>query len=480
MIMRCRSNLRSAARALAAFSLIRHKAAAPRGSRRLASYRPRLEAFEDRTVLSTLTVLNNFDSGSGSLRDTLAAASSNDTIVFDPSLNDQMITLTSGELAITKSLDIEGPGASLLAISGNDDSRVFDIGRGSVVTIAGLTISHGRADVSAPGMPSGGGGILNFGALTLANDVLSANQAVGDASASPLGYLGAAGGGGILNAGTLTVSGTTFTSNLAQGANSITTSAAPNGVGIGAGGAILSVGFAAVSDSAFDHNQALGGSQNNNSSDPMNIDSGHAVGGAIDNFGQLTVTGTRFSSNQAIGGHDNQGGSLVGLARGGGIYSGGSASTMFTVSHSTFDHNQAIGGNNCQSTTASGPFGPGVAAGGGIAVTSGTATISDSTLEQNEAMGGQGVAGGTGGLSAGGGIFISPRFSAVVSATVRDCTIIHNSAAGGSSGSGGSVGDAEGGGFASLGAGAMAPVQDTTVTENQASGGAQAPDQEQR
>jgi hypothetical protein len=108
--------------------------------------RPRLEVFEDRTVPSVLTVMNTLDSGTGSLRDMIAAAKSNDSIVFDPSLNSQPITLTSGELAITKSLDIEGLGASQLTISGNDASRVFDISRGSVVTIAGLTITHGRAD----------------------------------------------------------------------------------------------------------------------------------------------------------------------------------------------------------------------------------------------------------------------------------------------------------------------------------------------
>jgi hypothetical protein len=35
---------------------------------------PRLEALEDRFCLSTLTVVNNADSGAGSLRDTIAVA----------------------------------------------------------------------------------------------------------------------------------------------------------------------------------------------------------------------------------------------------------------------------------------------------------------------------------------------------------------------------------------------------------------------
>jgi hypothetical protein len=61
-------------------------------------FRPRLEGLENRTVLSTLTVMNNHDDGAGSLRRAIAHAQEGDTIVFDPSLNGQTITLTSGQL----------------------------------------------------------------------------------------------------------------------------------------------------------------------------------------------------------------------------------------------------------------------------------------------------------------------------------------------------------------------------------------------
>src|SRR5262245_11714047 len=88
----------------------------PRSRRRPAaphrrSFVPRLEALEDRTALSTLTVLNNLDKGAGSLRDAIVKAKDGDTIVFDSGLHSQTITLTSGALDINKSLDIEGPGA---------------------------------------------------------------------------------------------------------------------------------------------------------------------------------------------------------------------------------------------------------------------------------------------------------------------------------------------------------------------------------
>ena len=107
---------------------------------------PGLEVLEDRTVLSILTVTSRADSGDGSLRALIAAAQSGDQIIFDDGLQGQTITLTSGELVLTKSLDIEGPGAGQLAISGNHASRVFNIsGAATVVTVAGLTITDGLA-----------------------------------------------------------------------------------------------------------------------------------------------------------------------------------------------------------------------------------------------------------------------------------------------------------------------------------------------
>src|SRR5262245_3455413 len=66
---------------------------------------PRLEALEDRTLLSTLTVLNTADSGPGSLRQAIATASPGDTIDFAPNLSGKTIVLTSGQLVVSKDLD---------------------------------------------------------------------------------------------------------------------------------------------------------------------------------------------------------------------------------------------------------------------------------------------------------------------------------------------------------------------------------------
>src|SRR5262245_9416613 len=90
-----------------------------------ARFVPWLEPLEDRMVpTTTFTVLNNFDSGAGSLRQAIVdanTAAGTDTIDFAPSVH--KITLTSGELAITDSLNILGPGAHKLTLSGNDASR---------------------------------------------------------------------------------------------------------------------------------------------------------------------------------------------------------------------------------------------------------------------------------------------------------------------------------------------------------------------
>jgi hypothetical protein len=166
-----------------------HRPAAPR-------FRPRLEALEGRWLPSTLTVTNNADRGPGSLRADIAAANSGDKIVFAPSLNGQTITLTSGELAISKNLTIQGPGASHLTISGDHLSRVFQVYGAQPVVLSGLTISNG---VSHPG-----GGIINGGTLTVSQCTLSGNSTQG-----------AGDGGGICNFGTLTVSQSTLNGNFA-------------------------------------------------------------------------------------------------------------------------------------------------------------------------------------------------------------------------------------------------------------------------
>src|SRR5262249_35180496 len=132
-------------------------------------------------------VVNLNDSGDGSLRQAIEQANADtgpDLIVAKVV---GTITLTSGELAITNNVSIMGRGANQLSISGNNSSRVFEIGTpgGSPIRVdsSGLSITNGLANE--------GGGILNHGSdLTLNHVTMSNNQAVG-----ALGTTGAGAGG---------------------------------------------------------------------------------------------------------------------------------------------------------------------------------------------------------------------------------------------------------------------------------------------
>ncbi|MFN3426952.1 MAG: choice-of-anchor Q domain-containing protein [Candidatus Thermochlorobacter sp.] len=93
---------------------------------------PSIGAFDSTDPIS-IYVLNDSDSGPGSLRRTVTNALEFDTLIFNPALTGQTITLTSGEIVIDKSLTIIGLGANNLAISGNNASRIFSI-QGSINT----------------------------------------------------------------------------------------------------------------------------------------------------------------------------------------------------------------------------------------------------------------------------------------------------------------------------------------------------------
>ena len=150
---------------------------------------PRIDLMEDRTLLSTLTVANNADSGTGSLRAAIAAAGSGDTINFSSKLKGETITLTSGPLALGVNLTVNGLGANKLTVSGGGTEGVFVVSAGVTATIDKLTIANGLAVQGA--------GIDNFGTLTVSQCTLSGNTAVGGSGDSTTPD--AANGGGIAN-----------------------------------------------------------------------------------------------------------------------------------------------------------------------------------------------------------------------------------------------------------------------------------------
>ncbi|HVM61509.1 MAG TPA: choice-of-anchor Q domain-containing protein [Verrucomicrobiae bacterium] len=153
-----------------------------------------------------ITVTSTNDSGPGSLRDTLASASDGDTI--DASSITGTILLTNGELLVTNSVDVVGPGPDLLAVDGNQHSRVFHVGSNSVVSLSGLTVTNGAAQnylTARDGIFIGGGIRNDSSTLAVSNCVIAENLAGGNQRC---------GGGGIGNInGTLTLSGCTLRGN---------------------------------------------------------------------------------------------------------------------------------------------------------------------------------------------------------------------------------------------------------------------------
>ncbi len=131
------------------------------------------------TVPTVYTVTKVADTNDGtcnsdcSLREAIAAAGDGDLIRFASPLFDSSRTITLGgsALAISKSVTIQGPGAERLTISGNNASSVFSIPSGPAVTLQGMTIRDGYADV--------GGGLVSAGQLTLRSVALTGNKARG-------------------------------------------------------------------------------------------------------------------------------------------------------------------------------------------------------------------------------------------------------------------------------------------------------------
>jgi hypothetical protein len=329
---------------------------------------------------NVIVITNTNDSGSGSLRDALAAANDGDTI--NATSVSGTILLTSGQLVIIHDVTINGPGAENLAVNGNATFRVFE-NYAPNITISGFTITNGLSPSS-----KSGGGILNHGGLTLSDSVVSNS------------VTSAGNGGGIScdAGGTLTVMDSTISGNVALQQFS-------GGVG---GGLSVDGGTVTVNNSTISNN------------------SGSCAGGGIaTNNAQLTVTNSEISGNGVGsllaclgtgGGISSSGGTLTVTnstisGNGGGLGGGGiSADGMVTVSNST------INGNT------------GACSGGGISFGNGQLTVMSSTITGNVSGGLPGIceAGTGGGISANGGTL-----------TVTNSTISGNSAGGNGGGGGG-------------------------------------------
>lgn len=129
------------------------------------------------TCPSSFVVTTNADSGAGSLRDVINNVCVGSTITFDPGVTGT-ITL-SDELIINKSLTINGPGTDKLAVSGNNNSRVFNVapGAGNTVSITGLTVKNGATKADGSDFYGGGGILILNGIVNLTDLHVTGNSA---------------------------------------------------------------------------------------------------------------------------------------------------------------------------------------------------------------------------------------------------------------------------------------------------------------
>lgn len=314
--------------------------------------RPLLEALEGRIAPAIFNVGNTNDSGAGSLRQAILNANASpgaDTIQFDLTVfaTTQTITLTTGELLVSDDLTITGPGASILTVSGNNASRVFEFnaaGRVINVSLSGLTVTGGlitngsggglySADenvilsgmvIRANAAGTGGGiGVGPNGSLVLRNVTIASNTSAGpgggiytsDAETGSLlldgstifGNVAAYGGGGIhwttrAASSAFNIINSTISGNTADGPGALVAT----GGGIAFSGPVVSGSFT-IQNSTISGNAAdKGGGMY------LHVDDGNAV-----------IRNSTFTNNRTVNGV---------ASLGDGIYKSGSATITLTSS----------------------------------------------------------------------------------------------------------------------------------------------------
>ncbi|NEO87660.1 MAG: CHAT domain-containing protein [Spirulina sp. SIO3F2] len=298
--------------------------------------------------LATLTVTDFGDSGAGTLRNQIAAATAGDLIQFASA---GTVILSSTITWGTDNLTIDGNGGT---VSGNNAVRVFYT-TASDTAIRDLTIRDGRF----VGGGNGGGGIFSGGNLTLTNVTVTGN------SASNLG-------GGIDSLGALTLTNSTVTNNSAggngggirsAGAVTLSSSTVANNSASTSGGGILSTSTLNLANSTVSGNTASGDGGGLLSTSSMTLTDStvagnfaNGQGGGLFSQGPLTLTRSTVSSNST--------GSST-SSHGGGAFASGAATLT----------NTTISGNLAGSS------------GGGLYSTGGDLNINNSTIAFNTANG---------------------------------------------------------------------------------------------
>lgn len=248
-------------------------------------------------------VSNAASSGAGSFAQSIADASSGDTIRFEAAFfnTPRTIALTGGELVIAKNLDIVGPGVSRLTIDAGNASRIFSVQSNSTLTVTGVKLTRGAS--AGIGGCVFTGGVFNF-----------INGEISNCSGTH--------GGAIYSTNTINLVGSTVKTNTAQVA----------------GGGIYSDGLFLATDSTVEEN------------------SSPSVGGiwnAADRTSTLTRTIVRGNTSSASAGGIYNGGTLnfyystlsgnTAQAGGGLVNDGFSNFVNSTVSGNTATDNKGAG-----------------------------------------------------------------------------------------------------------------------------------------
>jgi hypothetical protein len=306
-----------------------------------------------------------------------------------------------------------------------------------------------------------GGGAFAGCPTTITASILSGNTVTGGAGDTFIG--GSAEGGGIFTQGATTITDSTLSDNTLQGGSS--------NAGIGGnaiGGGVFANGPTTITASTLSGNTLIGSKGNLSSF----IIGGH-VGGDAEGGGLFVDTGTATISTSTLSGNILTGGNgsinnsdanirgnVGGHAQGGSVYAG--SSSKVTIRSSTLSGNRLTGGNgNFVSGTVEGSIG-GSASGGGVYANDATTTITASTLSGNTVNGGSARGGSaTPGTAQGGASFAGDTGYELVNSTVAD-----NQAIGGVSDS---VGSAAFGGGLFFGNNTTATLTNVTVAGNKAS-----------
>ncbi len=384
-----------------------------RGRNRL---KPGLLVLEDRRLLSTFTVTSPLDTVTnntpmtGTLRWAVGQAdlaTSPSTINFGLGGGPQTITLSQLldpiELSNTaEPITITGPGANLLTIDGHDEGAVLRIDQGVTATISGLSITNASLDLN-----HNGGAISNLGSLTISDCTLTGNTisgiydyTTGTANISDCTLTGnnSFSGAGVFVKGTATITGCTFSGNVGSNGAGISnagtttvTNCTITGNSTGFEGGLYNSGKLSVYGSTIVGNEG-GGVFNAKgtaylSGCTISGNSGFMDGGGFDNqYGaSLTLNGCTVQSNSA--------------ETGGGLYNAGTATiTNSTLSGNTATGLGADGGTGYGGGVASGHLqtkavltitgstlsGNTARQGGGGLLNNGTATLTDTTIADND------------------------------------------------------------------------------------------------